>query len=313
MLKISTEPAHQQMFTIMFNLESMEGEAAVMREHMHLQSMNFFRDLEITPNAVHRGQLPEGWICAAPPPLLHCTWTATSSTGCTPDRIDLIEESDFLLDTLFTLIASPTLRRHPESADAPPRQCSTAGGKPAWSNAPTTMSPTPLPHAPRRRTTPPLAPPSWQAPMPPSWPCWAAAVICWRPVAGQEDLRLFRQQGLTVTAFDASRAQAACCSRLCGQPVRVCRVEQMQSVVPYDGIWASGSSLSARTRIAPALGHLATLLKAGGPPPPPFPHGKGRTTATVGEYPLQTRLDEAGLRRPDRSPPLHPAPAGWGR
>jgi hypothetical protein len=44
-----------------------------------------------------------------------------------------------------------------------------------------------------------------------------------------------------VTAFDASRAQAAAASRLCGQPVRVCRFEQMQSVVPYDGIWASGS------------------------------------------------------------------------
>ena len=86
MLKISTEPAHQQMFTIMFNLESMEGEAAVMREHMHLQSMNFFRDLEITlANAVRRGQLPEGWICAAPPrPCSTALWTAgTSSTGCT--------------------------------------------------------------------------------------------------------------------------------------------------------------------------------------------------------------------------------------
>jgi hypothetical protein len=51
---------------------------------MHLQSMNFFRDLEITlANAVHRGQLPEGWICAAPPPCSTAPWTATSSTGCT--------------------------------------------------------------------------------------------------------------------------------------------------------------------------------------------------------------------------------------
>lgn len=115
MLKISTEPAHQQMFTIMFNLESMEGEAAVMREHMHLQSMNFFRDLEITlANAVHRGQLPEGLDLRRAATLLHCTLDGYIINWLHfPDRIDLIEESDFLLDTLFTLIASPTLRRHP--------------------------------------------------------------------------------------------------------------------------------------------------------------------------------------------------------
>ena len=79
--------------------------------------------------------------------------------------------------------------------------------------------------------------------MPSSWPCWAAGRHLLEAGCGAgEDLRPFRQQGLTVTAFDASRAQAAAASRLCGQPVRVCRFEQMQSVVPYDGIWASGSS-----------------------------------------------------------------------
>ncbi|WP_231563211.1 MULTISPECIES: class I SAM-dependent methyltransferase [Aeromonas] len=113
-----------------------------------------------------------------------------------------------------------------------------------------------------------------------------------------EDLRLFRQQGLTVTAFDTSRAQAAAASRLCGQPVRVCRFEQMQSVVPYDGIWASGSlPCLPEHEIAPALGHLATLLKAGGPLYASFPHGEGEPLPRSGEYPLQTRLDEAGLRR----------------
>lgn len=113
-----------------------------------------------------------------------------------------------------------------------------------------------------------------------------------------EDLRLFRQQGLTVTAFDASRAQAAAASRLCGQPVRVCRFEQMQSVVPYDGIWASGSlPCLPEQEIAPALGHLATLLKAGGPLYASFPHGKVEPLPRSGEYPLHTRLDEAGLRR----------------
>ncbi|MGN5059082.1 class I SAM-dependent methyltransferase [Aeromonas caviae] len=89
-----------------------------------------------------------------------------------------------------------------------------------------------------------------------------------------EDLRFFREQGLVVTAFDASREQAAAASRLCGQPVRVCRFEQMRSVVPYDGIWAGGSlPCLPELEIAPVLGHLATLLKAGGPPTAPSPTG----------------------------------------
>ena len=113
-----------------------------------------------------------------------------------------------------------------------------------------------------------------------------------------EDLHHFRELGFMVTAFDASLSQASAASRLCGQPVRVCRFEQMQSVVPYDGIWASGSlPCLPEHEIAPALGHLATLLKAGGPLYASFPHGKGEPLPRSGEYPLQTRLDEAGLRR----------------
>ncbi len=161
------------------------------------------------------------------------------------------------------------------------------------------MSPTPLPHAP--------APAHDAAPRP---ALVAGAHALFLALLGNgrhlleagcgagEDLRLFRQQGLTVTAFDASRAKAAAASRLCGQPVRVCRVEQMQSVVPYDGIWASGSlPCLPEHEIAPALGHLATLLKAGGPLYASFPHGMGEPLPRSGEYPLQTRLDEARLRR----------------
>lgn len=83
-IKISTEPAHQQMFTILFNLESLEGEAISLREHMRSQSNNFFRDLEITlamrcASASCRGS----WICSGPPPCCTAPWMATSSTGCT--------------------------------------------------------------------------------------------------------------------------------------------------------------------------------------------------------------------------------------
>ncbi|BBQ25313.1 hypothetical protein WP2W18C05_15290 [Aeromonas sp. WP2-W18-CRE-05] len=161
------------------------------------------------------------------------------------------------------------------------------------------MSPTPLPHAPA---------PAHDAAPRPALVAGAHALFLALLGSGRhlleagcgagEDLRLFRQQDLTVTAFDASRAQAAAASRLCGQPVRVCRFEQMQSVVPYDGIWASGSlPCLLEHEIAPALGHLATLLKAGGPLYASFPHGEGEPLPRSGEYPLQTRLDEAGLRR----------------
>ena len=109
-IKISTEPAHQQMFTIMFNLESLEGEAISLREHMRSQSSNFFRDLEITlGNAVRLGQLPQGLDLQRAATLLHCTLDGYIINWLHfPERIDLRQEADFLLDSLFALIALPT-------------------------------------------------------------------------------------------------------------------------------------------------------------------------------------------------------------
>lgn len=115
--KISTEPAHQQMFTIMFNLESLEGEAISLRDHMRLQSVNFFRDLEITlGNAVRLGHLPQTLDLRRATTLLHCTLDGYIINWLHfPERINLIQEADFLLDTLFGLLAnpSPSLLRRP--------------------------------------------------------------------------------------------------------------------------------------------------------------------------------------------------------
>lgn len=116
-----------------------------------------------------------------------------------------------------------------------------------------------------------------------------------------EDLHYFREQGCVVTAFDASREQASAASRLCGQPVRVCRFEQMHSVVPYDGIWASASLPCLHEReLPPVLAHLANLLKPGAPLYCSFPHVDGGQTqgagSPEGEYPLRVWLEEAGLR-----------------
>ncbi|MEE9694179.1 class I SAM-dependent methyltransferase [Aeromonas hydrophila] len=117
-----------------------------------------------------------------------------------------------------------------------------------------------------------------------------------------DDLCFFRQQGLVVTAFDARLAQARIASRHSGQPVRVCRVEQLRSVVPYDGIWARGA-LPAITpdELSDALAHLAGLLKPTGPLYCAFPHPSGQPVATgstpAEEHLSQTRLDEDGLRQ----------------
>ena len=115
-----------------------------------------------------------------------------------------------------------------------------------------------------------------------------------------EDLRHFRELGFMVTAFDASLSQASAASRLCGQPVRVCRFEQMHNVLPYDGIWASGSlPCLTEDALAPALMHLAGLLKPQGPLYCSFPYGESEPASPLPpsqeEYPLLTRLDEARL------------------
>ncbi|MBV7598724.1 bifunctional 2-polyprenyl-6-hydroxyphenol methylase/3-demethylubiquinol 3-O-methyltransferase UbiG [Aeromonas sp. sia0103] len=117
-----------------------------------------------------------------------------------------------------------------------------------------------------------------------------------------EDLHYFRELGFVLTAFDASLSQARAASRRCGQPVRVARFEQMHNVVPFDGIWASGSlPCLAEAELAPALAHLAGLLKPRAPLYCSFPYDEGKPGNGVppspDEYPLQTRLDEARLQR----------------
>ncbi|EOI3361081.1 class I SAM-dependent methyltransferase [Aeromonas hydrophila] len=121
-----------------------------------------------------------------------------------------------------------------------------------------------------------------------------------------DDLCFFRQQGLVVTAFDARLAQARVASRRSGQPVRVCRIEQLRSVVPYDGIWARGALPAiAPDELSDALAHLAGLLKPAGVLYCAFPHPSGQPVATgsaPGEHSAevhlcQTQLDEDGLRQ----------------
>ncbi|ANB52240.1 TetR family transcriptional regulator [Aeromonas veronii] len=102
-------PAQRQMFTILFNLESLEGEAISLREHIRSQSANFFRDLETTlANAVRRGQLPANLNLQRAATLLHCTLDGYIINWLHfPGRIDLQGESAFMIESMFTMLAQP--------------------------------------------------------------------------------------------------------------------------------------------------------------------------------------------------------------
>ncbi|MFM7967778.1 TetR family transcriptional regulator [Aeromonas sp. A-5] len=103
-------PAQRQMFTILFNLESLEGEAISLREHIRSQSGQLFRDLETTlANAIRRGQLPADLNLQRAATLLHCTLDGYIINWLHfPGRIDLQSESGFLIESMFTMLASPT-------------------------------------------------------------------------------------------------------------------------------------------------------------------------------------------------------------
>lgn len=106
LVRITTDPAHQQMFTILFNLESLDGETLSLREHIRSESGNFFQDLETAlTNAIRKGQLPATLDLKRAATLVHCTLDGYIVNWLHfPARIDLIKEADFLLDSIFAML-----------------------------------------------------------------------------------------------------------------------------------------------------------------------------------------------------------------
>ncbi|PJG60175.1 TetR family transcriptional regulator [Aeromonas cavernicola] len=104
--KITHDQAHQQMFTILFNLESLERESTSLREHICNHSGHFFRDLETSlANAVRQRQLPDTLDLQRAATLLHCTLDGYILNWLHfPERIDLIKEADYLLDSIFAML-----------------------------------------------------------------------------------------------------------------------------------------------------------------------------------------------------------------
>lgn len=77
-------PAQRQMFTLLFNLESLEGEAISLREHIRSESAHFFRIWRRPwPTRYAGASCQLTLTCSAPPPCSTAPWMATSSTGCT--------------------------------------------------------------------------------------------------------------------------------------------------------------------------------------------------------------------------------------
>ncbi|WP_421241575.1 class I SAM-dependent methyltransferase [Aeromonas enteropelogenes] len=78
-----------------------------------------------------------------------------------------------------------------------------------------------------------------------------------------EDLAHLRQLGHVVTACEPRLVQAKLASQQTGQAVRVCHIEQIHSVLPYDGIWISGQFGHHVSTLTTQLQRLASLLKPG--------------------------------------------------
>lgn len=106
---VVTEPAHRQMFSLMFSLESLDGDAALLRAHMRQQALAFSRDLEaIMTNAKRHGQLPANADPRRYAQLLQCTLDGYILNWIHyPERVDLGQESEFVLSSLFALFALP--------------------------------------------------------------------------------------------------------------------------------------------------------------------------------------------------------------
>lgn len=107
------------------------------------------------------------------------------------------------------------------------------------------------------------------------------------------DARAFRDLGFRVTAFDASPALAALAGEYLAQPVRVLRLQDIDWVRQFDGIWACASLLHVpRIELPAVLDRLARALRPGGVLYASFKYGAGEHEQAGRRF---TDLDEDGL------------------
>lgn len=107
------------------------------------------------------------------------------------------------------------------------------------------------------------------------------------------DARAFLARGYAVTAFDASPTLAKLASKHCGLPVSVLRVQDLDGLTGFDGVWACASLLHVPLCELPdVLQRLATALKPGGILYASFKYGSGEREHRGRRF---TDLDETGL------------------
>ena len=103
----------------------------------------------------------------------------------------------------------------------------------------------------------------------------------------------FKQQGFTVSAFDASNEMANIASQRLGQPVQTLTFEQLNEQNKYDGIWCCASLLHvARPQLPAVFTRLQQAMKPGAVLYLSFKYGDGEREVNGRRF---TDLDETSL------------------
>lgn len=107
------------------------------------------------------------------------------------------------------------------------------------------------------------------------------------------DAHAFLDQGFQVTAFDASAALARLARAHSGRPVLTLRLQDVDWVHRFDGVWACASLLHVpAAELAAVVARLGRALVPGGLLYASFKYGRGERTDGGRRF---TDLDEPGL------------------
>ncbi|MDD8058427.1 class I SAM-dependent DNA methyltransferase [Shewanella metallivivens] len=116
------------------------------------------------------------------------------------------------------------------------------------------------------------------------------------------DSKAFIEMGFTVTAIDASSELASAAAKFIGQPVLVCRFDEIDKTNQFDGIWACASLLHVEANALPStFATLASTLVANGVFYCSFKYGvqerthNGRSFTDANESLLQQWIQGSGL------------------
>ncbi|MCL1114495.1 methyltransferase domain-containing protein [Shewanella basaltis] len=116
------------------------------------------------------------------------------------------------------------------------------------------------------------------------------------------DSKAFIEMGFTVTAIDASSELASAAAKFIGQPVLVCRFDEIDKTDQFDGIWACASLLHVEANALPStFAILASTLVANGVFYCSFKYGvqerthNGRSFTDANESLLEQWIQGSGL------------------